>query len=298
MFFIATLMQGNCPLVFKIKVVYPMVPSAAYSLAFARLVQVVAALRHPDHGCPWDLAQTHQTLKRFLLEETQETLTAINHQDAAALCEELGDVLLQVLLHSQVAQDNATFSIADVCIGLANKLVRRHPHVFQQTNTAIDSPTAVTQQWQVLKQQEKTTEPTAGILDGIEKGLPALTRSQQTSKRAVKAGFDWPDVGSLWQCVMSEFDEFRDVANDATLTPEQRVDRLEDEFGDILFATVNLGRHHGVDAETALHRAVDKFTQRFNTMEATAAKPLSELSFEEWDTLWSEAKKITTPLNR
>jgi MazG family protein len=271
-------------------------------LAFARLLQVVATLRHPTQGCPWDLKQTHATLKRYLLEETQEVLTAIDDQDPAALCDELGDVLLQVALHAQIATDEQTFTMADVCHGLANKLVRRHPHVFAHNadpTGAITTPEAVTQQWQTLKQAEKTSAPPdepASVLAPVPKGLPALSRAQNTSKRAVDVGFEWPDLPSLWACVMSEFDEFKQVMETPELPKAVKADRLEDEFGDILFACVNLGRTMGVDAETALHRATDKFTRRFNCMEQLAqvkTTPLSQLSFEQWDALWRQAKTHT-----
>jgi tetrapyrrole methylase family protein / MazG family protein len=268
-------------------------------------IQVVADLRHATHGCPWDLKQTHASLKRFLLEETQETLTAIDDNDPAALCEELGDVLLQVLLHAQIAQDNQQFTVADVAHTLAQKLVRRHPHVyahgFVEPDVAINTPQQVTQQWQQIKAAEKKGHKgnNPGVLADVPKGLPALTRAYVTSQKAVAVGFEWPDVTSLWQCVMSEFDEFR-AETDATHPDDgTRHNRLEDEFGDILFASINLGRQYGIDPEVALHRATDKFTRRFNTMETLVDKPLADLSeqltFADWDALWNQAKQLNQP---
>ena len=261
-------------------------------------IQVVAELRHPDHGCPWDLKQTHASLKRFLLEEAQETLTAIDDNDPAALCEELGDVLLQVLLHAQIAQDNNQFTLADVAQTLAQKLVRRHPHVFGDANADINSPERVTQQWQQIKAAEKSGQAIAGsVLVDVPKGLPALSRAYVTSKKAVAVGFEWPDLASLWQCVMSEYDEFRAETDADHPDKATRQNRLEDEFGDILFASINLGRQFGIDPEVALHRATDKFTRRFKAMEALVDKPLTELTeqltFADWDDLWNRAKQAT-----
>jgi tetrapyrrole methylase family protein / MazG family protein len=278
--------------------------SAVSLLPLLQALQVVAELRHPEHGCPWDLKQTHASLKRYLLEETQETLTAIDEETPSDLCEELGDVLLQVLLHSQIAQDNHQFTFADVCQTLAQKLVSRHPHVFAQPQEAItiDSADAVTRQWQQIKATEKGRtgrNPHSRVLADVPKGLPALSRALATSKKAVAVGFEWPNLDSLWQCVMSEYDEFKAVVDDTTLcqNPVAWQDRLEDEMGDILFASINLGRHFGVDPEVALHRAVDKFTRRFQAMEDLMDIPLSQrqtpLTFEEWDTLWNQAKVFT-----
>lgn len=280
--------------------------------AFETVFRVVSALRDPQHGCPWDLKQTHQSLKPYLLEESYEVLEAIDRwgqivqnksndgyvehrpNSDQSLAEELGDVLLQVLLHAQIASDDQRFTLKDVMNALSDKLIRRHPHVFGDVQ-ATDADTVVAN-WQAIKAQEKsmvnngTVDPANkdSILSDIFLGQPALPRATQLSKRAVKHGFKWPSDDSLWQCVMSEFDEFK-AECDAT---ERDKARLEDEMGDIFFATVSLANHYGVDPETALARANAKFTRRFQTMEQLTDTPLKELSFEAWDTLWKQAKNL------
>jgi MazG family protein len=276
-------------------------PSAL--LPMAQLLAIIARLRDPQHGCPWDLKQTHASLKRYLLEESQELLTAIDTQTPDHICEELGDVLLQVLLHAQIAQDNGQFDMARICTTLAHKLISRHPHVFAPAVFAAASdeealtPEGVQTQWQQIKATEKAatvgktialTPPS--ILADVPKGLPALSRGLVASSKAVAVGFEWPNIESLWQCVMGEFDEFKEVTQGTYASKADYQDRLEDELGDCLFATINLGRHFGVDSEVALHRAIDKFTRRFKQMEAITPKPLTDLDFETWDDLWRQAK--------
>ncbi len=274
--------------------------STTVAKAMEAVAQVVAELRDPQTGCPWDLKQTHASLKPYLLEEAHETMDAIddldsdtgNRQYQAALCDELGDVLLQVLLHSQLASERGEFSLADVATNLKEKLVRRHPHVFGEQST-VDTPEAVNQQWDAIKAAEKkedgvSAEPES-ILSAVPKSLPALMRATKLSKKAVKVGFAWPNDDSLWACVMSEIDEFKAETLPETPSPS----RLEDELGDILFALSSLANHYGVDSETALARANTKFTNRFMAMEQQATKPLKQLSFEEWDQLWRAAKKAT-----
>lgn len=267
------------------------------------VVGVIKALRHPETGCPWDIKQTHTSLKRYLIEEAYEMLEAIDVDEVdasqtsqAKLMDELGDVLLQVLLHAQIASDDGRFDIADVAENLSKKMIRRHPHVFSAVNTSSRGMDAegVINQWEAIKQQERAESDKAdtpqSILKDISTALPALMRATKLSKRAVKHGFAWPDAESLWACVMSEFDEFKDE----TEKPIVSKDRLEDEMGDILFALVSLANHYGVDAETALTRGNQKFTRRFQAMEAEADKPLEALSFEEWDGLWRQAKQLTS----
>ncbi len=250
-----------------------------------KLLSVVARLRHPQTGCPWDLKQTHLSLRRYLLEEAYEAVEAIDSGNAQAIAEELGDVLLQVALHAQLAAEAGTFDFNTVAGQLADKLIRRHPHVFAGTLTA-DTPDQVTQNWQAIKAAEKPADTPTSVLGGITRGQPALSRALKTSQKAVAVGFEWPDFESLWRCVLSEFDEFRaEVEGGAT------PDRLEDELGDCLFATVNLARQFNIDPEVALSRATDKFTKRFQTMESMAPGPLTDLDFETWDTLWNQAKQ-------
>jgi MazG family protein len=293
---------------------------------FQSLLSVVAQLRNPQSGCPWDLKQTHVSLKPYLLEEAYETLEAIDCLDAqeaesiAHFKEELGDVLLQVALHSQIAQDNQWFTIDDVAEALAEKLIRRHPHVFNNV-TGISTPEAVTDNWQRLKQAEKqagSIPSNHGLLSDISKAQPALSRAHKTSKKAVSVGFAWPNVDSLIDCVRSELDELvaeipptalAEANNKPELSPYQLA-RLQDELGDLLLATVSLGGHFGLDSEVALSHAVTKFTRRFAAMEALLP-PLSNeadhvidpkarfahLSFAQWDSLWQVAKQIDTEVN-
>jgi len=198
----------------------------------------------------------------------------------ANLKEELGDVLLQVLLHSQIADDEGEFNIEDVAKELNEKLIHRHPHVFG--NQKVNSTEDIVNNWDLLKKEEKKDRKSA--MDGISKSQSALMSAQKISKRAVKVGFEWPDENTLWQCVMSEFEEFKAAVK------EKDKDHMEDEMGDIFFAVVNLARWHKIDAEQALILANKKFMTRFRKMEELAAKPLEEYSFEEYDTLWKQAK--------
>ncbi len=267
-----------------------------------RLLAVIACLRNPEGGCPWDLKQTHQTLRPYMLEEAYEAVEAMGATDndaSKAICEELGDVLLQVVLNAQIAKDNGDFDINDVAIGIADKLIRRHPHVF--SDVSVDSADEVTKNWQAIKQDEKanTGDKTSfeSTLDGVSTGQPALQQALDTSKKAVAVGFEWPNFESLWACVTSELDEF--LAEHNNHAP---IEKLEDELGDILFASVNLARHHKINPEIALVRATQKFKTRFKMMEQLAQQrqpkqPLKDtleaLTFEEWDALWEEAKMLT-----
>jgi len=250
-----------------------------------RLLAVIAQLRNPDGGCPWDLKQTHQSLAPYMLEEAYEAVEAVSEGQPERIREELGDVLLQITLHAQLAKDAGQYDFHDVCNTIAEKLIRRHPHVF--SDTEVRDAEEVTRNWEAIKQAEKGAilKPSS-VLDGVPKASPALTRALETSKRAVNVGFEWPSFESLWACVMSEYDEFRSEA-DSSADPA----RLQEELGDILFASVNLARHFKIDPEVALTLATAKFTRRFQTMEAMAPKPLEELTFEEWDTLWNRAKQ-------
>lgn len=244
------------------------------------LIEVIAKLRAPD-GCPWDREQTHKSLKPHMLEEAYEAVDAIDSGDMANLREELGDVLLQVLLHSQIADEENAFNIEDVAKELKEKLIHRHPHVFGSTH--VSSASDVLENWDKLKKEEKTYRKS--VMDGISKSQSALMSAQKISKKAVKVGFEWENEESLYECIQSEFLEF----NDAKSKGDK--DAMEDEFGDILFATVNLARWNKIDAEQALIRANRKFTQRFRKMEELAIKPLEEYNIEEYDALWKQAKQ-------
>lgn len=243
------------------------------------LIAVVAKLRAPD-GCPWDRAQTHASLRPNMIEEAYEAVDAIDDNDMKHLREELGDVLLQVLLHSQIASENGDFNLDDVAKELKEKLIHRHPHVFGNAN--LSTPDDVKEAWDKLKAEEKTHRKSA--MDGISRSQAALISAQKISKKAVKTGFEWPSEESLYECIYSEFEEFKQAKN------ENDKVHMEEEFGDILFATVNLARWNKIDAEQALLKANKKFEKRFRKMEELAEKPLTEYSFEEFDNLWKKAK--------
>lgn len=244
-----------------------------------KLIETIRILRSPQ-GCEWDRAQTHKTLKPNMLEEAYEAVDAIDSGDIYNLKEELGDVLLQVLLHAQIADDNNQFNIDDVAKGLNEKLIHRHPHVFGDIK--VSSTEDIVNNWELLKKEEKKDRKSA--MDGISKAQSALMSAQKISKRAVKNGFEWPNENSLYECIFSEFKEFKEAVT------EQNKEHMEDEMGDIFFAIVNLARWHQIDAEQALLHANKKFMERFREMENLATKPLESYSFEEYDKLWKQAK--------
>ena len=246
----------------------------------SELIDVIAKLRAPD-GCQWDREQTHKSLRPNMLEEAYEAVDAMDSGDMKHLKEELGDVLLQVVLHAQIASEEGAFNIEDVAKGLKDKLIHRHPHVFGDVK--VKSTKEILDNWDKLKAEEK--QHRKSVMDGISKSQSALMSAQKISKKAVKTGFEWPNENSLYECIFSEFDEFKEAVK------EQNKEHMEEEFGDILFATVNLARWNKIDAEQALLKANKKFMARFRKMEELATKPLSEYSFEEYDALWKSAKK-------
>jgi tetrapyrrole methylase family protein/MazG family protein len=245
-----------------------------------KLVDILAKLRD-ENGCPWDREQTHSTLKRNLIEESYELLEAIDNHDKENMKEELGDVLLQVIFHSQIAKENKDFTIEDVAECICSKLIRRHPHVFGEEN--IETADAVIDRWDEIKKSEKSEAPKS-TLSGVIKAQPALMVAQQISKKAVKVGFEWPDYQTLKECLFSEIEEFHKEFE------AQDQDAMEDELGDMFFAMVNIARWNKIDAEQALVRANNKFIKRFEMMEKLAQKPLKEYNFKEYDSLWKEAK--------
>ena len=246
-----------------------------------RLVDIVATLRS-ENGCQWDREQTHKSLRPNMLEEAYEAVDAIDDGDVANLREELGDVLLQVVLHSQIAKDDNEFDIEDVARELSEKLIHRHPHVFG--NTKVSSTKDILDNWDKLKKEEKTYRKS--ILDGVSKSQSALMSAQKISKKVVKVGFEWDSVESLKKCIQSEYKEFEEAVQSGDK------EKMEDEMGDIFFATVNLARWHKIDAEQALLRANKKFTKRFKKMEEIATKPLEDYSFDEFNDLWKQAKLL------
>lgn len=249
-----------------------------------RLIEIISILRG-ENGCSWDREQTHSSLRRNMLEEAYETVDAIDDNDSKHLQEELGDVLLQVVLHSQIAKEENRFNIEDVAKGISDKLIHRHPHVFG--NIKVNSTDEILDNWEELKKEEKPHR--TSVMDGISKAQSALMSAQKISKKAVKVGFEWPDEDSLFNCVLSEIEEFKTAK-----TPEEK----EEELGDILFAVVNLARWNKIDAEQALLKANKKFVKRFRSMEEAARKNLEHLTLEEWDELWKLAKNKTKIHNK
>lgn len=247
-----------------------------------KLIEIIEILRSPQ-GCKWDREQTHSSLKPNMLEEAYEAVDAINDNDMSHLKEELGDVLLQVVLHSQIAKEEHSFDIEDVAQTLNEKLIHRHPHVFGDTK--VSSTQEILANWEKLKKEEKPHRKS--IMDGISKSQSALMSAQKISKKAVKVGFEWNKEETLYDCVMSEIDEFKEACIEGDFQHE------EEELGDILFAIVNLARWNKIDAEQALIKANKKFIKRFKKMEEIATKPLEEYTFDEYDKLWKAAKSQT-----
>ncbi|MGN0014042.1 MAG: nucleoside triphosphate pyrophosphohydrolase [Candidatus Gastranaerophilaceae bacterium] len=243
------------------------------------LIKTIETLRS-ENGCAWDREQTHKSLRHNMIEEAYEAIDAINTEDMNHLKEELGDVLLQVLLHSQIAKEEGCFDIDEVAKRLNEKLIHRHPHVFGDIKT--EDTKVILDNWDKLKAEEKPHRKS--VMDGVSKSQSALMSAQKISCKAVKVGFEWENDAQLRQCIVSEFREFMQA---------KTYDDREEEFGDILFALVNLARRSQIDAEQALIRSNTKFMKRFRKMEEITQKPLKELSFEEWDSLWKKAKTLT-----
>ena len=254
---------------------------------FDRLVRTIWRLRQAD-GCPWDKVQTHDSIARNMIEEAYETLDAIEQGSDAHLLEELGDVMMQVLLHAQIGADEGSFGIDDVCRTLNEKLVRRHPHVFGELGA--DSPDEVLDIWESIKAGERQAagerdHERPGLLDSVPRSLPALMQCQKISKRAARAGFEWDTVEDVWDKVAEERAEF--------LAEPRGSEAAEMEFGDLLFALVNVARHEGIDAEAALRASNDKFRRRWGAMEAHAAREgidLEGLSTAELNRIWDAVK--------
>jgi tetrapyrrole methylase family protein/MazG family protein len=269
------------------------------SQRFQKLTELMAALRAPQ-GCPWDRKQTHESLKPYLLEETYEVLETIDQDDRRKLAEELGDVLLQVLFHSQIAAEAGTFTIDDVLDQLADKLVRRHPHVFPNgsADPVPSNAEQVLAKWEEIKRAERKAEGRpASVLDGVPPTLPALLRAYQIQARASRVGFDWShDEAGFDQILTKIEEEIRELRTALRQTPsvEGRQREIEAEFGDVLFSLVNLGRFVKVNPEDALRQAVNRFSRRFQYIEREAARKglaVRELSFDEMNRLWEDAKR-------
>ena len=258
------------------------VPPAPRECSPLTLQEVVAHLRAPD-GCPWDRKQTHQSLRPYLLEEAYEVLEALDSGDPEKLRDELGDLLLQVFLHAQIALEEGEFRLEDVIANLIAKLKRRHPHVFGDVK--VKDAAEVLRNWEDIKRAERGEEDFRSALDGVPKSLPALAQAQAYHRKAAQAGFDWPDIEGVWQKFYEEVEELRQAR-----TPEE----VESELGDLLASVVNLARWLGVDAESALRKANARFARRFREMEKRAAAQghhVSELDLGQQDALWEEAKR-------
>ncbi|MBT2719108.1 nucleoside triphosphate pyrophosphohydrolase [Bacillus sp. ISL-57] len=255
---------------------------------FSKLRRVIAELRGPD-GCPWDKKQTHESLKKYLIEEAYELIDSIDEGDDEGMVGELGDVLLQVMLHSQIGEDEGMFTIDDVIEGITAKMIRRHPHVFGDVE--VNGEEDVLVNWQKIKEDEKGGETKAlnSILDGIEKSLPNLLRAEEYQKRAAKVGFDWDEVSEAWKKVREEVQELEEEI----VSPNRDVERIKSELGDLFFALVNISRYYDIQAEEAVYKANQKFQQRFTYIEECiqrADKKFEDYTLEELDSYWDEAK--------
>lgn len=251
-----------------------------YIQELINLVEIIARLRGPD-GCPWDKKQTHHSLREYLLEESYEVLEALDEEDSRKLCQELGDLLLQIILHAQIASENGEFKLEDLVNSINTKLIRRHPHIFG--NRTVKDASEVVHNWEEIKKTERN--PEASILDSVPRHMPALAYSHEIQERAARIGFDWENIDGVIDKLTEEVREFKQSANQA---------EKEDEFGDLFFTLVNIARRMGIDSEAALREANRKFYRRFSHMEKICRErglDLGRLSFDEQNALWEEAKK-------
>jgi len=238
----------------------------------------MARLRDRDTGCPWDIAQNFATIAPYTIEEAYEVADAIERNDLDALKDELGDLLLQVVFHSQMASEQSAFTLQDVVNGICDKMVRRHPHVFGDISAASHE---VPDNWETIKAAERSDNDDNSALAGVALALPALLRAQKIQKRAARTGFDWPDQSGVRDKIIEELDEVSEATT---------AEHVAEEIGDLLFAVVNLARFHQVDAEHALKQANTKFERRFRDMELSAGDAFVDLSLEQKEELWQQAK--------
>ena len=252
----------------------PPAPENRHQGALDRLAGIMARLRDPERGCTWDVAQTFSTIAPYTIEEAYEVADAIERADMDALCDELGDLQLQVVFHARIAEEDGAFDLVDVVDGICDKMVRRHPHVFG----GCDAPG-----WEQIKSEEREEKGVAGALTGVAHALPALLRAEKLQKRAARTGFDWDDASGPRAKIDEELGE-ADAA--------KRDDAVEEEIGDLLFAVVNWARHRGIDAEAALRVANAKFERRFAAMEDIAGSSFAGLSMDEKENLWVNAKRM------
>ncbi|MFV8829737.1 nucleoside triphosphate pyrophosphohydrolase [Alkalihalobacterium sp. APHAB7] len=252
---------------------------------FQKLREVIATLRGPE-GCPWDQEQTHESLKPFLLEEAYEVLEAIDEEDDDHLVEELGDVLLQVMLHAQIGEDDGWFTIDDVIRSITEKMIRRHPHVF--SNLEAKDAAEVVANWEEIKRKEKKDERKESALDGIPKSLPALMKAFEIQKKAAKVGFDWDDAAPMWMKLQEEIGEFFSELK------ANHEEKKKKELGDILFVIVNLARYYKINPEEALHMTNQKFSSRFKAIEDQLSEEgltFADVTLEKMDEIWEKSKE-------
>lgn len=254
--------------------------------ALQGLIDVVAQLRSPDGGCPWDLAQTPQTLTPYVIEEAYEVVNAIRSGDVEAIAEELGDLLLQVVLQAQIASESQQFSLEDVAKRITEKLIRRHPHVFAEVE--VNSVEEVHQNWEQIKAAEKgetlATQPLSSKLSRYARQLPPLMAAMKISQKAASVGFEWDNIEGVWEKYHEELGEFEQA-----LLHEEKANQ-QAELGDILFTLVNLARWYELDPEAALQGTNHRFIQRFSLLEKACDRPLSEYTLEEFEAIWQSVK--------
>lgn len=259
------------------------IPPLGEGTSFEAFAEIVAHLRAPD-GCPWDKEQTHESLRKHLLEESYEAITAIDSGDFVDMQEEFGDLLLQIVLQAQIANEESKFNVNQVIEGIYAKIVRRHPHVFGDLE--LDGVQGVLANWEKLKEKERSDKKQEkGLLDGVPAALPALSQAQEYQDRAARVGFDWPEIEGVLDKVREEIEEIKNAESDFELAAE---------LGDLFFALVNVARWKAVDSESALRGTNQKFKRRFGYVEQMIkkqGKSLSEVSLEEMDAIWNEAKR-------
>ena len=276
-----------------------MAADPATTAALSELIAVVARLRDPEGGCPWDLEQTHASLVPYVLEEAHEVADAIRHGDDRHLAEELGDLLLQVVLHAQIASEEGRFDLADIARRISAKLVRRHPHVFGDAEAA-DSA-AVKAHWEAIKQAEQeaprdgqdaaaapSASPLSDRLTGKVRGQPALAGAMTISRKAAAAGFEWDDMAGVWEKVHEELDELKEAVAEAQASGDKA--HAQEELGDVLFTLVNVARWCGIDPEAGLAGTNHRFLDRFSRVEAALGGDLQGRSIRELEGLWQQAK--------